>query len=122
MQFKGLQVCLSPLVLLDMLHVCACLLLTYCGAPYCVYTSGTVGNLAKGMTCMQLDLQRIRGGEEYIRENESLKEQIKSQSSYIMSLEQRCNVPPDQRYNPLSSVQVPSTPQHATLNTPGGEW
>ena len=74
------------------------------------------------MTVMQLEQQRVRGVEPYIRENERLRQEIKSQSSYIKSLEERCNVPLDQRYHALRSVPVPSTPpQDAPVNTPGGE-
>ena len=108
---------LSPLMLLGMLYLFG-FLLTHVVCP-----SGTVGNLAQGMTELQREQQRVRGREEYIRENEQLRQQIKTQSTYIVSLEERCNVPPDQRYNAVASVQVPSDPpQDASLMTPGGEW
>ena len=108
---------LSPLMLLGMLYLFG-FRLTHLVCP-----SGTVSNLAQGMTELQREQQRVRGREEYIRENEQLRQQIKTQSTYIVSLEEQCNVPPDQRYNAVASVQVPSAPpQDASLMTPGGEW
>jgi hypothetical protein len=61
---------------------------------------------------MQLELQRVHGVEDFVRENERLRMHIKS-------LEDKYDVPPDQRYG---SIQVTSTPQHdACYQTPGGE-
>ena len=74
--------------------------------------TATVSNLAQGMTKMQVELQRVRGVEDYIRENER-------QLLYIKSLEEKYDVSLQQRY---ASMRVTLTPQQdASYQTPGGE-
>ena len=74
--------------------------------------TGTVSNLAQGMTKMQVELERVRGVEDYIRENERL-------ILYIKSMEEKYEVPLQERY---ASIRVTSTPQQdASYQTAGGE-
>lgn len=78
----------------------------------------TVGNLAQGMTSMQegmtsmqQQLQKSRGVEEHVRENESLR-------LHIATLESTYDVPQAQRY---AATAVASTPDDGgSHNTPGG--
>ena len=57
-----------------------------------VSCAGTVSNLAQGMSKMQLELERVRGAEDLIRENERLRRRVKS-------LEDEYNVPVDKRFD-----------------------
>lgn len=82
--------------------------------------AGTVSNLAQGMSQMQLELQRVRGAEDLIRENERQRLHIRSLELRLKSLEDEHNVPAEQRF---AAFEVPSTPHHQdTHKTPDSEY
>jgi hypothetical protein len=69
-----------------------------------VSCAGTVSNLAQGMSKMQLELERVRGAEDLIRENERLRLQNRLLELRVKSLEDEYNVPVDKRFD---VVQAP---------------
>ena len=86
-----------------------------------VSCAGTVSNLAQGMSKMQLELERVRGAEDLIRENERLRLQNRLLELRVKFLEDEYNVPVDKRFE-VVQAPPPTVHHHETHKTPDSEY